>query len=126
MTAAMPRTPAAIAKPVSTGLAAPPGARAGLPLPFLPAATGAGLGPALGAGGAAAKEGFPATAGAEALGAEGGLGGGGAADAGLGGADAPAGGAPPGGLAPAGMEGSLMVAEEGLGGRLMRTVSFFG
>jgi hypothetical protein len=58
------------------------------------------------------------------LGAVGGLGGGGVPTGlgkGAGGGDAPA-GAPA-----AGMEGSLMVAVEGgLGGKLIRTVSFFG
>jgi len=123
-TAAMPKIPAATANPVSTALGARPAVLAGRPLvfPALPAAAaGAGLGPAAGA---AATLGLFREAVASALGAAaGGLGAAGAVIEGV----AFLGAAAAGGFAPpAGRDGSRMVAEEGLGGRLMRTVSFFG
>jgi len=123
-TAPKPRTPAAIAKPVSRGpvffrLAAGAGRGAAV-------ATGAGLVTAAGAAAATAAGRAILATGAAAAG---GLGGGGA-PVGMAGFGAAAPGvvaAAPGGFPPAGRVGRRMVAvEAGLGGKLMRTVSFLG
>ena len=120
-TAASPITAAAIASPMSNPLTprrTGAGATAGRAIPdaVAGAAAIAGLGAELVAGAAVAGRavGGPAGAAVAGRGAAGG-GGPGLAVAG------PAPGAPV-----AGNEGSLMVAVAGLGGRLMRTVSFFG
>ena len=114
-TAPSPRTPAAIARAMSSGL------------PFLTATGARRAAGAAGAGRGAEEAGADlATAAAGGLPAAGGFGGEGAAEgADLAGAAAGLGAADLG--AAAGTDGSLIVAEEvGLGGKLMRTVSFLG
>ncbi len=106
-TASTPTTAAAMARPVSSG-----------PRPGRAAAIGAAA--ARGAGAAAAAVGRAAATGAAAVARGAGAGAAAADGAVTAGAGPPAG--PPGGKV-----GSLMVgAAEGLGGRLIRTVSFFG
>lgn len=121
-TAASPITAAAMARPISNPLTprrTGAGAIAGraIPDPVAGAAAIAGLGAELVAGAAVAGRavGGPAGVAVAGRGAAGGGGGPGLAVAG------PAPGAPV-----AGSEGSLIVAVAGLGGKLMRTVSFFG
>lgn len=129
-TAPMPITAAAMVKPVSSGLlrTRPAGARprgAG-------AAAEAGRGALAAAGADPGGLAIRAPGGAAAVG---GLGACGAVPGGLGAPGPAPAPAPPGGLAgaaaggfpPPGKDGNLMVdVEVGLGGRLMRTVSFFG
>src|SRR5829696_10043643 len=121
-TAASPITAAAIARPISNPLTprrTAAGAIAGRAIPdaVAGAAAIAGLGAELVAGAAVAGRAVGGPAGAAVAG-RGAAGAGGAAWVAMAG---PAPGAPV-----AGSEGSLMVAVAGLGGRLIRTVSFFG